>query len=168
MAASIEDGVEKPAAVDSIANETADRSVAERRLPLVAIPRGSPGVPPRTRGAPRTGGTFDLPARHATPIHRHAHRTATIDGDTDGDRRAEAAHDQAAGGWLLAARCFGIRDPGAGRRSSDSQLGAGRWQRETGNGKLAGRREARHLKSIRTPGIEQHRRSAPAFADQRR
>jgi hypothetical protein len=94
MTASIENGLEEPAIIDSIVKETTDRTIAECRVPLVAIPGSRTGVPPRARRTPWTGSAFDLASGHAASINRHSDRTAAVDRHANGDRRTEAAEEQ--------------------------------------------------------------------------
>ena len=94
---SIENAVEKPAIGETIVEEAADRSIAERRIPFIAIPRRIRPVPPGARRAPRTRRPFDAAARHATPIDRDMNWTTAVDRDTNGDRGTEAAQDE--GAW---------------------------------------------------------------------
>ena len=109
---SIENGLEEPAFVDAIVKEAADRAVAERRIPLVAIPCRRLRIPPRARSSPRTRGTVDVASRHTPAIDGNMDGTAAINRDADSHRRAEAAQNQVTRCSLLAARSWRLAPGG--------------------------------------------------------
>src|SRR5215210_5486808 len=84
--------------------EPADRAIVERDVPFVPIPMARRG-PPGTGRAPWAGAAVDGAAGHAAAIDRQTDRAAAIDGDPNGDWRAEAAqHRRKSRGSGLVAR----------------------------------------------------------------
>src|SRR3979411_2021485 len=87
---------QEPPLCQAVEEQAAERSVAQRDIPFVATPPGGRAVPPGARCAPRTSLLPDVPTRHPAAIDRDANRTATLDGHTHGEGRAEATEDQGA------------------------------------------------------------------------
>src|SRR5687768_6986016 len=110
---SVMNPLDEPDPAVAIAKEPAHRAIAERDVPLVAIP--TLAVPPSAGGAPRARRLAHASSRHATPIDGHVRRPAALHRHADGDGRTEAPERE--GGQL--------RPP---RFVEQRRLRAGRWQ----------------------------------------